>query len=142
MTRRKRPWPLASRARFAIRTSKSILSEPGLSAVHFDIIGSHLTSSRDTVSSIGIIRGQHLLPSTIDGMSHVCYFRHALALDERRVKFLPEYSYGGSASPRLNNSEETPLIPIPFYIHVLCFLVVIPLAIRLFVFYATFTLVG
>ena len=22
---------------------------------------------------------------------HICYFRHALALDERRVKFLPEY---------------------------------------------------
>ena len=28
-------------------------------------------------------------------MKHVCYFRHALALDERRVKFLPEYAYGG-----------------------------------------------
>ena len=27
-------------------------------------------------------------------MKHVCYFRHALALDERRVKFLPEYAYG------------------------------------------------
>ncbi|EGN98559.1 hypothetical protein SERLA73DRAFT_18293, partial [Serpula lacrymans var. lacrymans S7.3] len=26
---------------------------------------------------------------------HVCYFRHALALDERRVKFLPEYARGG-----------------------------------------------
>ncbi|KAJ7883698.1 hypothetical protein B0H14DRAFT_2339403, partial [Mycena olivaceomarginata] len=22
---------------------------------------------------------------------HICFFRHALALDERRVKFLPEY---------------------------------------------------
>ena len=32
-------------------------------------------------------------------MTHVCYFRHALALDERRVKFLPEYAYGGSAKP-------------------------------------------
>jgi len=38
-----------------------------------------------------------MLPGTIDGMKHVCYFRHALALDERRVKFLPEYAYGGSA---------------------------------------------
>lgn len=26
-------------------------------------------------------------------MKHVCVFRHALALDERRVKFLPEYAY-------------------------------------------------
>jgi len=31
-------------------------------------------------------------------MTHVCYFRHALALDERRVKFLPEYAYGGAAT--------------------------------------------
>lgn len=34
-------------------------------------------------------------------MNHVCYFRHALALDERRVKFMPEYAYKGfqEASP-------------------------------------------
>ena len=51
---------------------------------------------RDTVSSIGIARGKSMLPLTVDGMTHVCYFRHALALDERRVKFLPEYAYGGS----------------------------------------------
>ena len=37
-----------------------------------------------------------LYPGTVDGMKHVCYFRHALALHERRVKFLPEYAYGGS----------------------------------------------
>jgi Uncharacterized alpha/beta hydrolase domain (DUF2235) len=30
-------------------------------------------------------------------MKHTCYFRHALALDERRVKFLPEYAYGGTS---------------------------------------------
>ena len=35
------------------------------------------------------------LPGTTDGMGHVCVFRHALALDERRVKFLPEYAFGG-----------------------------------------------
>jgi len=35
-----------------------------------------------------------MLPQTTDGMKHVCYFRHALALDERRVKFLPEYACG------------------------------------------------
>ena len=32
-------------------------------------------------------------------MEHVNYFRHALALDERRVKFLPEYVYEGSSLP-------------------------------------------
>jgi uncharacterized protein (DUF2235 family) len=54
---------------------------------------------RDTVPSIGILRGKSMLPGTADGMTHICYFRHALALDEWRVKFLPEYAYGGSAKP-------------------------------------------
>jgi hypothetical protein len=49
---------------------------------------------RDTVSS-----WKSTLPGTVDGMTHVCYFRHALALDERRVRFLPLYAYGGSAKP-------------------------------------------
>jgi hypothetical protein len=40
-----------------------------------------------------------MLPKTTDGMKHVCYFRHALALDERRVKFIPEYAYGGASLP-------------------------------------------
>ncbi|KAJ7900848.1 hypothetical protein B0H13DRAFT_1883251 [Mycena leptocephala] len=43
--------------------------------------------SRDLVSSVGIMRGKNL-PGT-DSFNHsVCYFRHALAQDERRVKFL------------------------------------------------------
>ena len=50
--------------------------------------------SRDTVSSIGVLRGQSL-PETVTGMGHVCAFRHALALDEKRVKFQPEYVNGG-----------------------------------------------
>jgi hypothetical protein len=41
-----------------------------------------------------------MLPGTVEGMKHVCYFRHALALDERRVKFPPEYAYGGTSLPR------------------------------------------
>ena len=28
-------------------------------------------------------------------MTFVCHVRHALALDEFRVKFLPEFAYGG-----------------------------------------------
>lgn len=39
-------------------------------------------------------------------MRHVCYFRHALALDERRVKFLPEYAYGGRGLPDEDVKEE------------------------------------
>ena len=54
---------------------------------------------RDTVSSIKIAGGRTMLPGTVEGMTHVCYFRHALALDERRVKFLPEYAQGGDAKP-------------------------------------------
>jgi uncharacterized protein (DUF2235 family) len=53
-----------------------------------------LTGDRDTVSSVGIVRTS-TLPETTTGMGHVCAFRHALALDECRVKFLPEYANGG-----------------------------------------------
>jgi uncharacterized protein (DUF2235 family) len=53
---------------------------------------------RDTVSSIGFARGPSL-PETTDGMRHVCVFRHALALDELRVKFLPEFANGGGSPP-------------------------------------------
>ena len=57
------------------------------------------------------MRGSKMLPGTIDGMKHVCYFRHALALDERRVKFLPEYAYGGSATrPTKHGDKKVSLI--------------------------------
>ena len=49
-----------------------------------------------------------MLPGTIDGMKHICYFRHALALDERRVKFLPEYAYGGTATDLTKAEEKKP----------------------------------
>ncbi|EDR04490.1 uncharacterized protein LACBIDRAFT_391733 [Laccaria bicolor S238N-H82] len=58
----------------------------------------HFLGAWDTVSSIGIARRKMMLPRIVDGMKHVCFFRHALALDERRVTFLPEYAYGGSAT--------------------------------------------
>ena len=38
-------------------------------------------------------------------MRHVCEFRHALALDERRVKFLPEYVNGG-LGPEVSSGKE------------------------------------
>ncbi|EIM79573.1 uncharacterized protein STEHIDRAFT_44268, partial [Stereum hirsutum FP-91666 SS1] len=55
----------------------------------------HFVGAWDTVSSVGIVRDK-VLPGTTSGMKHVAFFRHALALDERRVKFLPEYAYEGS----------------------------------------------
>ena len=51
---------------------------------------SKLISVRDTVSSVGLIRGDVFL-STSSSAAHACHFRHALALDELRVKFMPEY---------------------------------------------------
>ncbi|KIJ92060.1 hypothetical protein K443DRAFT_651969, partial [Laccaria amethystina LaAM-08-1] len=71
----------------------------------------HFVGAWDTVSSIGIARGKSMLPGTVDGMKHVCYFRHALALDERRVKFLPEYAYGGSAKPTDNTTKSKRTVP-------------------------------
>ncbi|KAF8598656.1 hypothetical protein BDV93DRAFT_403864, partial [Ceratobasidium sp. AG-I] len=50
----------------------------------------HFLGAWDTVSSVGIVR-QKLLPA-VNTCNHVTYFRHALALDERRVKFLPEHA--------------------------------------------------
>lgn len=35
------------------------------------------------------------LPDIDSGLERVCFFRHALALDERRVKLLPMYARGG-----------------------------------------------
>ncbi|KIJ64265.1 hypothetical protein HYDPIDRAFT_175626 [Hydnomerulius pinastri MD-312] len=56
----------------------------------------HFVGVWDTVSSVGFLRNQ-TLPLTTTSKEHMCFFRHALALDERRVKFLPEYIYGGQA---------------------------------------------
>ncbi|KAF4615687.1 hypothetical protein D9613_012553 [Agrocybe pediades] len=68
----------------------------------------HFVGVWDTVSSIGTVRGAKMLPGTIDGMKHVCFFRQALALDERRVKFLPEYANGGKG---LDKEMTTGTIP-------------------------------
>ncbi|KZP29594.1 hypothetical protein FIBSPDRAFT_727289 [Athelia psychrophila] len=48
----------------------------------------HFLGVWDTVSSVGLI-GNKILPMT-DEWKHIKIFRHALALDERRVKFIPE----------------------------------------------------
>ena len=45
---------------------------------------------RDTVSSVGFGRGDVCL-SASSAATHACHIRHALALDECRVKFIPEY---------------------------------------------------
>ncbi|KAJ7918470.1 hypothetical protein B0H13DRAFT_1607450 [Mycena leptocephala] len=49
----------------------------------------HFVGAWDTVASAGIGRKVFSLHSSAE---HVCIFRHALALDECRVKFLPAYT--------------------------------------------------
>lgn len=48
------------------------------------------TFFRDTVSSVGLIKGD-VFVSTSASVTNASHFRHALALDECRVKFMPEY---------------------------------------------------
>ncbi|EJD37470.1 hypothetical protein AURDEDRAFT_73151 [Auricularia subglabra TFB-10046 SS5] len=69
----------------------------------------HFVGAWDTLSSVGFIRDK-TLPATTDGMKSVCYFRHALALHEYRVKFLPEYANGGNGP---NSEEPRPGMPEP-----------------------------
>ncbi|KAJ6473496.1 hypothetical protein DFH09DRAFT_1266640, partial [Mycena vulgaris] len=63
----------------------------------------HFIGVWDTVSSVGVAR-ETPLPLT-GSANHVCIFRHALALDECRVKFLPEYVDGGSS---INSAPNNP----------------------------------
>ncbi|KAK0473608.1 hypothetical protein IW261DRAFT_1404201 [Armillaria novae-zelandiae] len=64
----------------------------------------HFIGAWDTVSAVGLIH-QRPLPLTMSA-SHVCFFRQGLALDERRVKFLPEYLTDGQiASSHCENSR-------------------------------------
>ncbi|KZT23581.1 hypothetical protein NEOLEDRAFT_1069304 [Neolentinus lepideus HHB14362 ss-1] len=51
----------------------------------------HFLGVWDSVSSVGLTRGKGLPLARSWG--HICYVRHALALDERRVKFVPEEYY-------------------------------------------------
>lgn len=61
------------------------------------------------MSSLGVFkRDVHVTKST--SVTNACYFRHALALDEHRVKFTPEYfseinAYRSIRSPRSSDSD-------------------------------------
>ncbi|KAI9569194.1 hypothetical protein HD554DRAFT_2020868 [Boletus coccyginus] len=50
----------------------------------------HFVGVWDTVSSVGLFKRDAFVSASVS-MTNACYFRHALALDERRVKFMPEY---------------------------------------------------
>ncbi|KAJ7441244.1 hypothetical protein FB451DRAFT_1058209 [Mycena latifolia] len=67
----------------------------------------HFLGAWDTVSSVGVFRGKPL-PLT-SSARHICTFRHALALDECRVKFLPEYVDGGSSTASDSTDAGSPI---------------------------------
>ncbi|KAJ7785330.1 hypothetical protein DFH07DRAFT_907963, partial [Mycena maculata] len=67
----------------------------------------HFVGVWDTVSSVGVFRGKPLPLTSSAG--HICTFRHALALDERRVKFLPEYVDGGSSTFSTTGAGGSPI---------------------------------
>ncbi|KAJ2915262.1 hypothetical protein MD484_g5136, partial [Candolleomyces efflorescens] len=63
----------------------------------------HFVGVWDTVSAVGFVHNTGL-PLTITN-DHICFFRHALALDEERVKFLPEYVQGSVSAPEATVAE-------------------------------------
>ncbi|KAN0091567.1 Uncharacterized alpha/beta hydrolase domain (DUF2235) domain containing protein [Tylopilus felleus] len=69
-------------------------------------LGVHFVGVWDTVSSVGLVRGDVFL-STSASASHACHFRHALGLDECRVKFMPEYFHemNSPTAPTDNKSK-------------------------------------
>ncbi|KAG9309257.1 hypothetical protein JVU11DRAFT_10740 [Chiua virens] len=64
----------------------------------------HFVGVWDTVSSVGLVKADIFL-STSSSAAHACHFRHALALDERRVKFMPEYFREMNSLPDDRNSN-------------------------------------
>ncbi|KAJ7140600.1 hypothetical protein C8R44DRAFT_846729 [Mycena epipterygia] len=64
----------------------------------------HFLGAWDTVSSVGIFRGQPLPLTT--SADHICHFRHALAIDERRVRFQPEYVHSAYSEASENRDDK------------------------------------
>ncbi|KAF8556513.1 hypothetical protein OG21DRAFT_1408962 [Imleria badia] len=64
----------------------------------------HFIGVWDTVSSVGLGRDDVGL-SASSAAAHACHIRHALALDECRVKFIPEY-FLEMNSPDLHNPTQ------------------------------------
>ncbi|KAN0129057.1 Uncharacterized alpha/beta hydrolase domain (DUF2235) domain containing protein [Lactarius tabidus] len=56
----------------------------------------HFVGVWDTVSSVGAFRNKYYPEA--ERADNICFFRHALALDERRVKFIPEYVFAKKES--------------------------------------------
>lgn len=95
-------WSMGLRKPFRRRFEYTLLAFG--TYLDFHVVFHMLKYFRDTVSSVGITRRKSF-PLTRE-VGHICFFRHALALDERRVKFLPEYVRGGAGPPRETTAKE------------------------------------
>lgn len=60
--------------------------------------------TRDTISGIDLVRNP-TLPDPNTAMTHICAFRHALALDEQRVVYSPIYADADRVNMRDNVKE-------------------------------------
>lgn len=49
---------------------------------------------RDTASPDAVGLASSTVPEAVDGLKHICHFRHALALDEKHISFLPACAVG------------------------------------------------
>ncbi|KAF8134268.1 hypothetical protein EV363DRAFT_1160695 [Boletus edulis] len=65
----------------------------------------HFVGVWDTVSSV---LGKDVFLSMSSSAEHACHFRHALALDERRVTFMPEYFYEVNSQMGVGKSMKDP----------------------------------
>ncbi|KAJ2915261.1 hypothetical protein MD484_g5137, partial [Candolleomyces efflorescens] len=88
---------------FELYKNNSPLAEKFKETFCQEIDSIHFLGVWDTVSSVGAVHNAGL-PLTISN-DHICFFRHALALDEARVKFLPEYVRGSVSAPEATIAE-------------------------------------
>ncbi|KAF9227029.1 hypothetical protein BS17DRAFT_695778 [Gyrodon lividus] len=64
----------------------------------------HFVGVWDMVSSVGLVQGDDFI-STSSSAARACHIRHALALDERRVNFMPDYFHEMNARPDMNAGD-------------------------------------
>ncbi|KAF8554228.1 hypothetical protein OG21DRAFT_1462904, partial [Imleria badia] len=69
----------------------------------------HFVGVWDSVSCVGLIRGDIFLSSA----AHACHFRHALALDELRVKFMPEYLHKMNSLTQTDDEKSKYIVTSP-----------------------------
>ncbi|RXW24317.1 hypothetical protein EST38_g1519 [Candolleomyces aberdarensis] len=91
---------------YELYSKDSTLAETFKKTFSKDVGKIHFVGVWDTVSSVGVVRDKTLPFTTTN--NHICFFRHALALDEQRVKFLPEYVKGHKSADEGTSAVSDP----------------------------------